>query len=92
MRTRGRGRPPTFTPEQRQQLAELVKQFGIRETVRKSEWRVCSWTLTQIAREFGIKLTVGRRRLSESKALPEVVESRIVIFGSNVDLEQSKAA
>jgi len=88
----GRGRPPTFTLEQRQQLAELVKQFGIRETVRQSELRVSSKTLTLIAREFGIKLTVGRRRIDEPKAMPGVIELRNEMIGSFADRAPSKAA
>ncbi len=56
-----RGRPPTFSAEDRQHLAELIRQYGIRGTLRIVETPVSSPTLSLIAREFGIPLRRGRR-------------------------------
>lgn len=64
MGDRGRGRPPTFTPEQRQQLAELVRLFGIRGTIRLTKPTISAPTLGKIAHEFGIRLSVGRRPIN----------------------------
>ncbi len=67
MENRGRGRPPTFTPEQRQQFAALVRMFGIRETIRITNRSISSATLGKIAHEFGIRLSVGRRQKMNPK-------------------------
>jgi transposase len=56
-----RGRPPTFSPADRQHLAELIRQHGIRGTLRIVETPVSFPTLSTIAREFGIPLRRGRR-------------------------------
>ena len=58
---RRRGRPPTFSAVDRQQLAELVRQHGIQGTLRSVEIRISPQTLSKIAREFGIPLRPGRR-------------------------------
>lgn len=58
---RRRGRPPTFSVEDRQFFAELIRQYGIRGTLRLIETPVSSPTLSSIAREFGIPLRRGRR-------------------------------
>lgn len=56
-----RGRPPTFSAADRQQLAELIRQHGIRGALRSADIRVSPQTLSKIAREFGIVLRPGRR-------------------------------
>ncbi len=58
---RRRGRPPTFSAADRQRLAELILQYGIRGTLRIIETRISLPTLSTIAREFGIPLRRGRR-------------------------------
>lgn len=58
----GRGRPPTFTTEDRAHLAELIRQHGIRGARRVAGVPVCIGTLVEIGREFNIKLRRGRRR------------------------------
>lgn len=55
------GRPPTFTQQDRQYLAELIREHGIRGARRKSRISVCQQTLSKIAREFEIPLRSGRR-------------------------------
>lgn len=57
-----RGRPPTFSAADRQQFAELIRQHGIRGTLRLIETPISLPTLSTIAREFGIQLRPGRRR------------------------------
>ena len=56
-----KGRPPTFSAEDRQYLAGLIRQHGVRGARRMSEISVCQQTLTKIAAEFGIELRRGRR-------------------------------
>ena len=56
-----KGRPPTFTQQDRQYLAELIREHGIRGAKRKSRISVCHQTLIKIAREFQIPLRPGRR-------------------------------
>ncbi len=56
-----RGRPPTFSREDREYLAELIRKYGVRGARRKSRISVCQQTLTKIAAEFGIELKRGRR-------------------------------
>jgi len=58
---RRRGRPPTFSAADRQQLAELIRQHGIQGTLHATEIRISPHTLSKIAREFGIVLQPGRR-------------------------------
>ena len=59
---RKRGRPPTFQSEDRKRFAELIRQHGIRGTIRISEVPICNMTLIKIAREFGISLKMGKRK------------------------------
>lgn len=56
-----RGRPPTFSQEQRHELAELIRQHGIRGAQRQAKIPICHQTLSGIAREFGVTLSKGRR-------------------------------
>lgn len=59
---RGRGRPPTFSAEDREYLAELIHKHGIRGARRVAKFSVCQKTAMNVAREFGIQLPKGRRR------------------------------
>ncbi len=56
-----RGRPPTFSPRDREDLAELIRQHGIRGTTRLVPFRVSAETLIKIGREFGVVLARGKR-------------------------------
>ena len=58
----GRGRPPTYTAEDRIRFAELIRQHGIRGTQRVAGGPICIQTLIKIRREFGIQLPKGARR------------------------------
>jgi hypothetical protein len=58
---RRRGRPPTFLPGHRRNLAELISKYGIAGARRRTSLSVSNGTLIQIAREFGIVLPKGRR-------------------------------
>jgi hypothetical protein len=59
-----RGRPPTFTQPDREYLADLIREHGIRGARRKSRISVCQQTLCKIAREFKIPLRRGNRSKS----------------------------
>ncbi len=56
-----RGRAPTFSREDREYLAGLIRQHGIRGAQRAARISVCRQTLIRIAREFNISLNKGRR-------------------------------
>ncbi len=56
-----RGRPPTFSQQDRKYLAELILEHDVRGARRKSKTSVCQQTLSKIAREFEIPLRPGRR-------------------------------
>lgn len=58
---RRRGRPLTFSWEERAYLAELVRAHGVRGARRNSEIPVCQQTLSKIAAEFSIILKKGKR-------------------------------
>lgn len=58
---RNRGRPPTFLREDREYLADLIRQHGIAGARREAGFPVCQQTLIKIAREFGIILAMGKR-------------------------------
>ncbi len=58
---RARGRPPTFSREDRKYLAKLISVHGIRGARRVARMAVCKATLINVAREFGIQLRKGRR-------------------------------
>lgn len=58
---RRRGRPPTFLREDREYLAGLIREYGITGARREASFPVCHRTLINVAREFGIVLTKGRR-------------------------------
>lgn len=66
---RRRGRPLTFSAADRQLFAELIRQHGIRGTLRIIETPISLPTLSTIAREFGISLRPGRRRCCGPSAL-----------------------
>jgi hypothetical protein len=57
-----RGRPPTFTTEQREQFAGLIWVYGARGTLEVSTIPISLPTLLKIAREFQIPLKHGRRQ------------------------------
>ncbi len=56
------GRPPTFEEPIRRQLADLIREHGIRGTKAISPVPICEHTLMRIAREFQIELKAGRRK------------------------------
>lgn len=56
-----RGRTPTFGPETRAMLADLIRQHGVRGAREIAPISVSSVTLLKIAGEHGIKLKKGRR-------------------------------
>ena len=58
---RKRGRPHTYGPAERAQLAELVRKYGITGARRTGQTLASSDTLAKVAREFGIQLVAGRR-------------------------------
>lgn len=58
---RKRGRPPTFTTEQREQFAGLIWVYGARGTQEVSSIPISLATLLKIAAEFQIPLKPGRR-------------------------------
>lgn len=58
---RRRGRPPTFSREDREYLAGLIREHGITGARRAARFTVCQRTLIGIARDFGIELRKGRR-------------------------------
>lgn len=60
-RKRGRGRPPTFSPMDRQYMVELIRKYGIAGAQRRATFSISEATLIKIAREFGIVLPKGRR-------------------------------
>ena len=56
-----RGRPPTYTHDDRRQLAELIRLHGARRLREAYAVPICMGTLLKIAREFGVELKKGRR-------------------------------
>ena len=60
-KTEMRGRRPTFSRQDRDYLADLVRKYGIRGAQRKSTISVCCQTLSKIAEEYGITLKRGKR-------------------------------
>lgn len=56
-----RGRSRTFTQPDREYLADLIREHGIRGARRMSRISVCQQTLSRIAREFKIPLRPGKR-------------------------------
>ena len=56
-----RGRPITFSRDDREYLAELIREYGIRGARRNSAISVSQATVAKVAREFGIRLSKGRR-------------------------------
>lgn len=57
-----RGRRPTFGLTERAQLADLIRQHGIRGTQRVAGVSISINTLVKIGREFDIRLPRGRGR------------------------------
>ncbi|MCE9604754.1 MAG: hypothetical protein K8U03_07600 [Planctomycetia bacterium] len=56
-----RGRPPTFLPEERSRLLELIRIHGARGAREASGRQVSVSTLLKIAREAGLQFSKGRR-------------------------------
>ena len=56
-----RGRKPTFDPDTRKRMAELIRQFGARQAKELAPVSISVNTLLKIAQEQGIKLKQGRR-------------------------------
>mgnify|MGYP007114253203 CR=1 FL=1 len=57
-----RGRRLTFSPEQRDRIAELIREFGIAGTHQRLNFPISKATLGRIASEHGIPLRAGRRK------------------------------
>ena len=57
-----RGRRLTFLPEQRAEIAELIREFGIAEAKRRLGFKISKATLGKIAQEHRIPLRPGRRK------------------------------
>jgi hypothetical protein len=58
---RKRGRPVTFLRDDREYLADLIREHGIRGARRAATIPVSQNTMLKIAREFGIRLPKGKR-------------------------------
>lgn len=56
-----RGRPYTFSHDDRKHLAELIREHGVRGARREASVSVSHHTLIKIAQEFGVRLRRGRR-------------------------------
>lgn len=56
-----RGRPKTYSDQDRRHFAELVRRYGARQARQMSGTRISVMTLLNIASEFGIQLKKGRR-------------------------------
>ena len=61
-----RGRPLTFRPTIRQQLAALIEEHGAHGARELSAVPITVGTLLTIAAEFGIRLRKGRRPAAQS--------------------------
>lgn len=61
---RKRGRPRSYSPEDRRRIAEIIRQCGARGAREQLGNTICMSTLLGIAREFGIELKRGRRRVA----------------------------
>jgi hypothetical protein len=55
------GRPLTFSPTQRAEFAEMIREHGARGTCERSAVPISLQTVLKIAREFQIPLPKGRR-------------------------------
>ena len=61
---RTRGRPRTYQYDERRRIADVIRQYGARGAQRQLGGAICISTLLAIAREFGIELKKGRRRVA----------------------------
>ena len=86
---RGRGRPPTFTSEDREYFAELIRECGVRGAQRQSKLSVSKATLIGVAREHGIVMKKGKR--PRQQATISLSETRFEHTGS-VESQDRKAA
>jgi transposase-like protein len=59
-----------YDVEERQQFAALIREHGARATRELCKRTVATQTLLKIAREFGISLKKGRRRLRPLEGQP----------------------
>lgn len=57
-----RGRRLTYSPEQRTQIAELIREYGITGTRQRLDFPISKATLGKIASEHNISLRPGRRK------------------------------
>lgn len=56
-----RGRPPTYSDDDRRQLAEMIRLHGVRRLRDIYSLPISMGTLLKIAHDFGIELKKGRR-------------------------------
>ena len=56
-----RGRPATFSSDERRRLAELIRVHGARPAMEMCAVPISLQTVLKIAREFNIELKKGRR-------------------------------
>jgi transposase len=65
-----RGRPTTFSPRTRKYFARLIGQHGVSGACRNSAIPVSRATLLKVAKEFDIRLRVGRRHAVDNQISP----------------------
>lgn len=85
---RKRGRPPTFNLQTRKYFARLIAKHGVDGACQASKTPVSRGTMSKVAREFGIRLQIGRRPLATSQVprprltdLQKVQLRRILLSG-----------
>jgi hypothetical protein len=78
-RKRRQGRPLTFKRPQRRQLAELIRQHGVRGAQEVASTPISVATLQKIAREFAISLKKGRRPRQQVRLVTDAMPDPNVI-------------
>ena len=78
-RKRRQGRPLTFKRPQRRQLAELIRQHGVRGAQEVAPTPISVATLQKIAREFSISLKKGRRPRQQELFITNATHDPIVV-------------
>lgn len=61
MTEKRRGRPPTYSEDDRKNFAALIRLHGARGAREAAPVRPSMHTLLKIAQEFGIQLQAGKR-------------------------------